>query len=65
MKADRTSLWDWRLRTKQFLDSQQWQQDKMEYETMIIVAQTILASIIVTAGIMYFFVNEAEKEKKE
>ena len=37
----------------------------MEYETMIIVAQTILASIIVTAGIMYFFVTEAEKEKKE
>ena len=65
MKADRTSMWGWRLRTKQFLDSQQWQQDKMEYETMIIVAQTILASIIVTAGIMYFFVNEAEKEKKE
>ena len=40
-------------------------QHNMEYETMIIVAQTILASIIVTAGIMYCFVQEAEKEKKE
>ena len=37
----------------------------MEYQTMIIVAQTILASIVVTAGIMYCFVQEAEKEKKE
>ena len=41
------------------------QEIKMEYETMIILAQTILAAMVVTAGIMYCFVQEAEKEKKE
>ena len=41
------------------------QQHNMEYQTVIIVAQTILASIVVTAGIMYCFVQEAEKEKKD
>ena len=41
------------------------QQHNMEYQTVIIVAQTILASIVVTAGIMYCFFQEAEKEKKD
>ena len=38
---------------------------EMEYQTMIIVGQTMLASLLVTVGIMFCFFREAEKEKQE
>ena len=68
MKADRTLHVSVKTVREEFLltkTSPRQQQHNMEYQTVIIVAQTILASIVVTAGIMYCFFQEAEKEKKD
>jgi len=37
----------------------------MEYETAIIVGQTILVSLVVTVGIMFCCFTEEEKLKKD
>ena len=37
----------------------------MEYQTMIILAQTVVGCMFLTAGIMYCFFDEAKKEKQE
>jgi len=37
----------------------------MEWETIVILAQTVFVCMIVTAGIMYCFFEEAEKIKKD
>ena len=40
-------------------------QTMMEYQTMVILAQTVVGCIFVTIGIMYCFFEEAEKEKQD
>jgi hypothetical protein len=37
----------------------------MEYDQMVIVGYTIVASLVVTVGIMWCFFEEGEKLKKE
>jgi len=38
---------------------------KMDYDTIVIIGQTVLLSIAITVGIMYCFFEEGEKLKKE
>ena len=37
----------------------------MEYQTMIILAQTVIGCLFLTVGIMYCFFDEAKKEKQD
>ena len=37
----------------------------MEWETIVILAQTVAVAMIVTVGIMWCFFEEAEKVKKD
>ena len=37
----------------------------MEYQTMIILAETVVVCMIATAGIMWCFFEEEKKEKQD